>query len=119
LIEKRGAGLDPSMIKLALLTAIRVAAVRTVELGEDPGIVDFISTEGLKFPRGPLAEVDALGAEAVLNDLQKVNEAMPVGKMKAPGLLTAMAEEQHTLFKDGRANPAIAALVKGSSHARH
>jgi 3-hydroxybutyryl-CoA dehydrogenase len=119
LIEKRGAGLDPSMIELALLTAIRVAAVRTVELGEDPGIVDFISTEGLKFPRGPLAEVDALGAEAVLNDLQKVNEAMPVGKMKAPGLLTAMAEEQHTLFKDGRANPAIAALVKGSSHARH
>jgi hypothetical protein len=39
--------------------------------------------------------------------------------MKAPGLLTAMAEEQHTFFKDGRPNPAIVAFVKGSSHARH
>jgi 3-hydroxybutyryl-CoA dehydrogenase len=119
LIEKRGAGLDPSMIKLALLTSIRVAAARTVELGEAPETVDFISTEGLKFPRGPLAEVDELGAEAVLNDLQNVNQAMPEGKMKAPALLTAMARERHTFFQGGQANPMIAARVKGISHARH
>ena len=119
LIDKRGGGVDLSMIKLALLTSIRVAAARTVELGEAPGTVDFISIEGLKFPRGPLAEVDELGAEAVLNDLEKVNEVMPEGKMMAPELLIAMAEERHTFFKDGRANPAIAALVQRSSHARH
>ena len=118
LIEKRGAGLDPSMVKLALMTSIRIAAAKTVELGEAPETVDFISTEGLKFPRGPLAEFDELGAEAVLNDLQKVNEAMPEGKMKAPELLTAMARGRHTFFKDGQANPAIAALVKGNSYAR-
>jgi hypothetical protein len=119
LIEKRGAGLDPSMIKLALLTSIRVAAARTVELGEAPGTVDFIATEGLKFPRGPLAEVDELGAAAVLNDMQRVNEAMPEGKIKAPQLLTAMASERQSFFRDGQANPAIAALIKGSSYARH
>jgi len=110
---------DLSMVKLALLTSIRIAAARTVELGEAPGIVDFISTEGLKFPRGPLAEVDELGAEAVLNDLEKVNEVMPEGKMRAPELLSAMVKERHTFFKDGRANPAIAPMIKGSSHARH
>jgi 3-hydroxyacyl-CoA dehydrogenase len=119
LIEKRGSGLDPSMLKLALLTSIRVAAARTVELGESPATVDFISTEGLKFPRAPLAEIDELGEEAVLDDLARVNEAIPAGKMNAPALLTAMAKERHSFFKDGKPNPAIAALIKGSAHARH
>jgi 3-hydroxyacyl-CoA dehydrogenase len=119
LIETRGSGLDPSMLKLALVTSIRVAAARTVELGESPVTVDFICTEGLKFPRAPLAEIDQLGAQAVLDDLQRVNDAMPGGKMKAPELLTALAKERHTFFKDGHANPAMAALVRGSAHARH
>jgi 3-hydroxyacyl-CoA dehydrogenase len=119
LIETRGSGLDPSMLKLALVTSIRVAAARTVELGESPVMVDFICTEGLKFPRAPLAEIDQLGAQAVLDDLQRVNDAMPGGKMKAPELLTALAKERHTFFKDGHANPAMAALVRGSAHARH
>ena len=117
LIENRGGGLDPSMLKLALQTSIRVAAARTVELGESPVTVDFISTEGLKFPRGPLAEIDELGVQAILDDLQKVNDAMPGSKMKAPELLSAMAKEGDTFFKAGRVNPAIAALVRGSSHA--
>jgi hypothetical protein len=119
LIEKRDSGLDSAMLKLALLTSIRVAAARTVELGESPATVDFIATEGLKFARAPLAEIDELGAEAVLDDLAKVNKAIPESKMKAPELLTAMARERHNFFKDGNANPAIAALVTGSDHARH
>jgi 3-hydroxybutyryl-CoA dehydrogenase len=119
LIEKRGSGLDPSMLKLALLTSIRVAAARTVELGESPATVDFISTEGLKFPRAPLSEIDELGAAAVLDDLAKVNETIPGGKMKAPELLTAMAKERHGFFKDGKPSPAIAPLLRGSAHARH
>jgi 3-hydroxyacyl-CoA dehydrogenase len=119
LIERRGGGMDPALVKLALLTSVRIAAARTVELGEGPGIVDFVSTHGLKFPRGPLAEIDELGGHAVLNGLGKVNEALAEGKMKAPELLTTMATERQTFFKDGQANPAIAPLIKGSSHARH
>jgi 3-hydroxybutyryl-CoA dehydrogenase len=119
LIEKRGAGLDPSMLKLALLTSIRIGAARTVELGESPATVDFISTEGLKFSGAPLVEIDEFGAEALLDDLTKVNQAIPGGKMKAPELLLAMAKERHSFFKDGKANPAIAAFVSGSDHARH
>jgi 3-hydroxyacyl-CoA dehydrogenase len=119
LIEKRGAGLAPSMLKLALLTSIRIGAARTVELGESPATVDFICTEGLKFPGAPLAEIDEFGAEAVLEDLAKVNQAIPGGKMKAPELLLAMAKGRHTFFKDGTANPAIAAFVSGRDHARH
>jgi 3-hydroxybutyryl-CoA dehydrogenase len=119
LIEPRGGGLDPSMLKLALLTSMRVAAVRTIELGQSPATVDFISTEGLKFPHAPLAKIDEVGAEAVLNDLAKVNEAISGGKMKAPELLTAMAKERHRFFKDGKPNPAIAPLIRGSAHACH
>ncbi len=119
LVERGRRALDLKLIKLALLTSVRLAAARTVELGETPATVDFVSTEGLKFPRGPLAEIDELGAVAVLKDLQAVNAAMPENGMNAPELLTAMAKERQTFFKGGQANPAIAALIKGNSHARH
>ena len=112
LIEKRGAGVEPSVAKLALMTSVRLAAARTVELGEAPSTVDFVSTEGLKFPRGPLAEIDEAGAAAVLADLDAVNAAISCG-MKAPALLRAMAEKNQTFFKDGRANPWVSALVGG------
>ena len=118
LVEGRGAGLDPAFIKLALTTSIRVAAARTVELGEAPPTVDFIAMEGLKFPRGPLAEIDELGAGAVLKDLQTVNDAIPGNQMKPPELLTAMARERQTFFKNGQVNPWITSLVEGTTHAR-
>lgn len=119
LVERRGDAPDPSIAKLALLTSIRLAAARTVELGEAPATVDFISTEGLKFPRGPLAELDELGAEAVLKDLATVNDAIPGNRMKAPKLLTAMAGERQTFYLKGQANPWVTAFVEGRSHARH
>jgi 3-hydroxybutyryl-CoA dehydrogenase len=119
LVERRDPGMDTSMIKLALLTSVRIAAARTAELGETPAIVDFIAVEGLKFPRGPLAEIDELGADSVLQDLQKVNDAMPEQRMKAPGLLTAMASEGQTFFKGGKVNPWIAKFLEGRSHASH
>ena len=53
------------------------AAARAVELGEAPATVDFISTEGLKFFRGPLAEIDDLGPDTVLKDLNRLNDAIP------------------------------------------
>lgn len=119
LVERGSQALDPALIKLALLTSIRLAAARTVELGEAPATVDYVSTEGLKFPRGPLAEIDELGADAVLKNLQSVNEAIRDNNMKAPELLTSMADEHQTFFKDGQVNPWIAAFVEGRSHARH
>ena len=119
LVERRGDTPDPSIVKLALLTSIRLATARTVELGEAPATVDFISTEGLKFPRGPLAELDELGAEAVLKDLAMVNDAIPGNRMKAPKLLTAMADERQTFYLKGQANPWVTAFVEGRSHARH
>lgn len=118
LVEKRGTALEPSIVNLALLTSVRIAAARTVESGESPAMVDFISTEGLKFPRPPLAEIDELGAANVLNDLQSVNGAIPRG-MTAPELLRAMADEKQTFYKDGQMNPWIAAFVERRRHARH
>jgi 3-hydroxybutyryl-CoA dehydrogenase len=117
--KARGRDRESEFIKLALLTSVRVAAARTVELGEAPATVDFIATEGLKFPRGPLAEIDELGPGTVLKDLQNVNEVMPVEAMPAPALLTAMANQGEKFFKSGQANPWIAAHVEGSAHARH
>ena len=118
LIEARGPGVDPSMVKLAMITSVRVAAARTVELGEAPATVDFISTEGLKFPGGPLAEIDELGAAAILNDLQKVNAILPRG-MQGHELLRAMADEKQTFYKDGRVSPWVSAFVGRRLHARH
>lgn len=118
LVKGRGAGLPPSLARLALITSVRVAAARTVELGEAPATVDFISTQGLKFPRGPLAEIDELGAAAILNDLRSVNDAISNG-MAVPELLRAMAEEKQTFFKDGQANPWVAAFFGRRADARH
>jgi hypothetical protein len=81
-------------------------------------MVDFISTEGLKFPRGPLAEIDERGAANVLEDLQSVNGTIRDG-MKAPELLSAMADDKQTFYKDGRVNPWVTAFVERKVHARH
>jgi 3-hydroxybutyryl-CoA dehydrogenase len=118
LVENRGLGLSAALVKQALITSVRLAAARTVELGEGPAAVDFISTEGLKFPRGPLAEIDELGAAAVLNDLQTVNGALSNG-MTAPQILRAMVEEKQTFFKDGQANSWVGEFLKRSADARH
>lgn len=108
LVAERGAGVPLSMVKLALITSVRLAAARTVELGEAPATVDFVCTEGLKFTWEPLAGIDEAGAAAVLKDLQTVNDAIPNG-MNAPGLLEAMAREKENFFVGGRANPWLAA----------
>ena len=117
LVERGSRPPSGEIIKLALLTSVRMAAARTVELGEAPGTADFIATEGLKFPRGPLAEIDEIGAGAVLTDLRAVNEAIPVNWLPAPALLTAMANKGQKFFQSGQANPWLAAHVEGKAHA--
>lgn len=116
LAERNAQRLDQATIELALLTTIRSAAARTVELGEAPRVVDFICTEGLKLPRGPLSEIDELGAKAVLQDLRTVNAAMADKPITAPELLTAMASAGEIFFKAGADNPW---LETRRPHARH
>jgi 3-hydroxybutyryl-CoA dehydrogenase len=117
LAERGSRAPSREFIKLALLTSVRTAAARIVELGEAPAMVDFIATVGLKFPREPLAEIDEMGAGAVLKDLRAVNETMPVNGLQAPALLTAMASEGQKFFQTGQANPWLAAHVEGKAHA--
>lgn len=112
-------GLDPAMAQLALMTSVRLAAARTVELGEAPATVDFISTEGLKFPRPPLAEIDEIGAPAIVKDLEKVNAVLAHDGMNAPRLLKAMAQEGQKFYAEGRANPWLETFSERSGHARH
>lgn len=118
LTEPHGA-LDTGIIEIALLTSVRVAAARVVELGESPATVDLISTEGLKFTRGPLAEIDEIGATAVLKDLEELNATLPGGKLEAPAILCAMAAAGETFFKSAQPNPAITRYVEGKIDARH
>lgn len=110
--------IDTAAARLALLTAVRLGAARTVELGEAPTTVDLVSIEGLKFPRAPLAEIDEIGANRVLQDVKTINSVIPNG-MAAPPLLQAMAGEKQTFYKDGRLNPWLARFVEGREHARH
>jgi 3-hydroxyacyl-CoA dehydrogenase len=118
LVGKKAAAPEPSMLRLALMTSVRSAAARTVELGEAPMTVDFIATEGLKFPRAPLEEMDEIGAAAVLADLQKVNGVLGHGGMEAPELLRAMADQGQKFYRDGQANPWVMSFVARGSHAR-
>ena len=118
LVDQPGNNPDGAMAQLALIASVRLAAARTVELGEAPATVDFIATEGLKFPRPPLVEIDKIGAAAVLSDLQKVNAALAHDGMKAPKLLQAMADTGQKFYIDGRANPWVADFLEGSGHAR-
>jgi 3-hydroxybutyryl-CoA dehydrogenase len=119
LMVNASSGLDPAMAQVALMTSVRLAAARTVELGEAPATVDFISTEGLKFPRPPLVEMDEIGAAKVLKDLEDVNTALGHGGMKAPRLLQAMAEEGQKFYYGGKPNPWVGAFLERSGHARH
>ncbi|HWO41581.1 MAG TPA: 3-hydroxyacyl-CoA dehydrogenase NAD-binding domain-containing protein [Candidatus Eisenbacteria bacterium] len=108
LVDNRRAAPAPAEVELALLTSVRVAAARTVELGESPATVDLIAVEGLKFAEPPLATIDALGAARVLQDLQRLNDALSLG-MPAPLLLRAMSEEKESFYKNGHANPWLSA----------
>jgi hypothetical protein len=107
-------------IEVALKTIIRLAAVRTVELGESPSTVDFISAEGLKIPQKPLAEIDQIGAGTLLEDLRKINELMPANKLPVPELLRAMAKEGQSFYTKGQDNPWIVSRTeRRRSHASH
>ena len=82
-----------------------VAAARVAELGETPATVDFVATEGIKMPKPPLKEIDAIGAAALLQDLARTNQMLGDKPLTAPNLLTDMAGEKQSFYTNDQANP--------------
>jgi 3-hydroxybutyryl-CoA dehydrogenase len=107
-----GQSLDDETVKCALKTSMLVAAARVAELGEAPATVDLVATEGIKMPRPPLKEIDTAGAAALLQDLANTNIALRDKPLAAPILLTAMADEKQSFYKNDQANPWLAAHTK-------
>jgi 3-hydroxybutyryl-CoA dehydrogenase len=120
LLEAPNRDISPASIRSALKSVIHVAAARVVELGESPATVDFVATEGVKIPQAPLKEIDNLGPAAVLEELAKMNEEMPEISLAPPDLLTAIAGEGQTFYKNNQPNPWLNSLVKSpTAHASH
>ena len=120
LIETPNRKIGATSIKRALKTVIHVAAARVVELGESPPTVDFVATEGVKIPQVPLKELDNLGAAAILKELAELKSEMPEVPLTPPQLLTAMAREGQTFYKNNQPNPWLNSLVKSpTAHASH
>lgn len=115
-----GRSLDDESIKRALRTSMIIAAARVVELGESPLTVDFVATEGIKMPRPPLKEIDAVGPLAVLDDLQMTNQQLGDRPLLAPSLLARMAAEKQTFYKNDQPNPWLSAKAERTpTHASH
>jgi 3-hydroxybutyryl-CoA dehydrogenase len=107
-------------IKRALKTVIHVAAARVVELGESPATVDFVATEGVKIPHAPLKEMDSLGAVTILQELSELNREMPEILLTAPELLTTMARDAQTFYRNDGPNPWLLLQAKSpTAHASH
>jgi len=120
LVEIPNREMGATSIKRALKTVIHVAAARVVELGESPAIVDFVATEGVKIPQAPLKEIDSLGATAILRELSKLRNEMPEVPLTPPQLITAMAREGQTFYKNNQPSPWLNSLVKSpTAHASY
>jgi 3-hydroxyacyl-CoA dehydrogenase len=121
--ESAGAGgrtLDDESIKRALRISMVAAAARVAELGEGPHTVDFVATEGIKMPQPPLKEIDTIGAAAVLEELKKTNQEFGEQPLIAPKLLSAMAAESQSFYKNDQANPWLSAYTeRNATRASH
>jgi 3-hydroxybutyryl-CoA dehydrogenase len=112
LAEARRGALDDVSVKRALRTSMIVAAARVAELGESPATVDFVASEGIKMPQPPLKEIDATGAASELEELFRTNQTLIDRPLPAPQLLTAMARESQSFYKNGSANPWLVSNVQ-------
>jgi len=99
ILEMAGAGtqmVSDGDVQRALRVSLLIAAVRVAELGESPALVDRIATEGIKLPQPPLRQIDAMGAAALLEDLDKTNRLLGDRPLAPPRLLTQMARGKNT-----------------------
>jgi 3-hydroxybutyryl-CoA dehydrogenase len=120
LVNVSNGKLDATSIKRALKTVIYMAAARVVELGEAPETVDFVATEGVKIPRAPLKEMDTLGVTTILKELAELKNNLLCVSLTPPELLTAMAREGQTFYRNDRPNPWLLSQVKSlTAHASY
>lgn len=89
-----GGALSDADVKLALQTSMLVAAARVGELGEAQPVVDRVAVDGIKMPRPPLREIDAMGTVALLDNLAETNRVIGGTPLPAPVSLVEMARTQ-------------------------
>ena len=100
LAQSQGKTLDDDNVKRALMTSMLVAAARVAELGEAPATVDFVATEGIKMPRPPLKQIDATGAAAVRQELERTNRLLGGTPLVAPAILVEMTGAKKTFYPE-------------------
>ncbi len=88
------ASLSDADVQLALQTSMLVAAARVGELGETQPMVDRVATDGIKMPRPPLRDIDAMGTVALLDNLAATNRVIGGTPLPAPVSLVEMARTQ-------------------------
>jgi 3-hydroxybutyryl-CoA dehydrogenase len=110
-IDKSYDSLNSSVIERALKVAIHAAAARVVELGEDPEKVDLISTVGIKIPQPPLREIDNIGAGAIIQEIDAVNDAIAGPRLTPPRILIALAKQGQTFYCGEQPNPWISTFL--------
>ncbi len=101
LADAHGKSLDNENVKRALMTSMLVAAARVAELGEAPATVDWVATEGVKMPQPPLQQIDAAGAAALRQELEKTNRMLGRKPLAIPVILAAMADGRKTFYPGG------------------
>ena len=98
LADAQGKSLDDENVKRALMTSMLVAAARVAELGETPATVDLVATEGIKMPQPPLKQIDATGAAALREELEKTNRMLGLNPLAIPAILAEKSGGNKTFY---------------------
>ena len=98
LADAQGKSLDDENVKRALMTSMLVAAARVAELGETPATVDLVATEGIKMPQPPLKQIDATGAAALREELEKTNRMLGWNPLAIPAILAEKSGGNKTFY---------------------
>ncbi|MGZ8489094.1 MAG: 3-hydroxyacyl-CoA dehydrogenase family protein [Candidatus Binatia bacterium] len=98
LADAQGKSLDDENVKRALMTSMLVAAARVAELGETPATVDLVATEGIKMPQPPLKLIDATGAAALRDELEKTNRMLGRNPLAIPAILAETTGGNKTFY---------------------
>jgi hypothetical protein len=76
--------------------------------------------EGVKMLQASLKEIESLGATTIVDELSELRNKMAKLLLTPPELLTSMASDVQTFYKNNQSNPWLLSQVKStSSHASH
>jgi hypothetical protein len=77
------------------------------------------SQEGIKLPEAPLKEIDGMGAARIIEALARLNQQLGGEPLRAPKLLTEMAQDHQTFYKNNQPNPWLTTHIdRVANHAR-